>query len=454
MFVKALGGFQVNPDERACPVCGEAIKIVAQKCRYCGEWLKSGSTATDLAISPSAVPIPPSSKIDQTEVADLLGHLVARSLVVFDSPSGRYRLLETMRQYARDLLLVSSEGDPWRNRHRDHFLTLSEEAEPHLAGPEAAEWRERLETEYDNLRAALEWCAKSEDGGESGLRLCGAIWRFWHVRGHFEEARERCMAALAHPGAGQRTRARARALGGTGVMAVYQGNYEEARAAFEEAMEIHREAGDHYGEAHSLYSLGSMALVEGDYRYARPLLEQSFAMMKELGDRQGEAVCLSSLGGIAEEQGDLEEAQRFLEESLSICRELGDPVGEASALNNLGLVARRQGDLSLANSLHGQSLSICAGLRHPFQVAHCLYELGKCGEQTGRPLRAVRLLAAADTLLTSIGAPFKAYDREIIDAALIRLGATLGQEAFSAALVEGRALSVDQAIKLALEEPA
>jgi tetratricopeptide (TPR) repeat protein len=389
--------------------------------------------------------------ITTIEVVDLLSSLTEKNMVVREEASGRYRLLETIRDYGRSCLESLGEAGDLRNRHRDHFLAVAEESEPHMTGPGQAEWLHLLENEHDNLRAALEWCERSEEGGEPGLKLSAALFRFWDQRGYFGEGRERCAKALTHSGASHRTHVRARTLRGAGVLASYQGNNEESRSQLDEAMEIYREVGDRVGEAAALLSLGPVAVNEGDYLRAVPLYEQALAAFKDLGDRRGEALCLCNLGGIAEEKADLDEARRLHEESLTIFREIGDRDSEAYSLNNLGIVARRQGDFSQASSLQEQAIAILLDLQIPSQIAYCLYELGLCGEQAGRPERAVRLLAAADAVRASIGAPFKAYDREIIDSALARLRQVLGDNAFSTFLDSGSELTMEQAIELASE---
>ena len=129
--------------------------------------------------------------VAEMDVLDLLSRLVDKSLLVAEAEGqGRYRLLETIRQYARDRLLESGEATEALRRHRDWYLALAEQAAPEFfRGIESREWLERLEVEHDNLRAALEWSDGEPAGGEAGLRLTGSLWRFWVVRGHLAEGR-------------------------------------------------------------------------------------------------------------------------------------------------------------------------------------------------------------------------------------------------------------------------
>src|SRR5258708_2152422 len=152
--------------------------------------------------------------IEQSEILDLLTSLVEKSLVVFDEPSARYCLLETVRQYSRDRLLEAQEGALVRDRHISHFLALAEEAKPHLTRAGQKEWAERLEAEHQNLGAALDW--SSESAQDACLKMCGKLWRFWQLHGHYREGRRRCDVALSLSGARLRSADRGRALRGAG----------------------------------------------------------------------------------------------------------------------------------------------------------------------------------------------------------------------------------------------
>ncbi|SRR5579884_626936 len=187
--------------------------------------------------------------IEEWEVLDLLTSLVDKSLVVYEGPepSTRYRLLETIRQYARDRLYEAGDGALYRDRHRDWFLSLAEQAEPQLQGPEQALWLERLETEHDNLRAALEWSLAADGSAEAGLRLVGALWRFWEMRGYLTEGRAHLADALSHAQTQERTQERARALTGAGNLAWHQSDYEAARTLHEQSLAIYQALGNTKG---------------------------------------------------------------------------------------------------------------------------------------------------------------------------------------------------------------
>jgi predicted ATPase/class 3 adenylate cyclase len=372
------------------------------------------------------------------EVLELLGLLVDKSLVlVEEAPEPRYRLLETIRQYALEHLRRSGEEAATRQRHRDWFLSLAEQAEPRLTGPEQAEWLERLEREHENLRAALDWSAEAGDGA-AGLRLARALWQFWWVRGYLAEGRRRLVTFLDMAGehatgrrgdGGGRGSAtgpsdpvhgrdaphpvpstqhpspatRAKGLHGAGILACDQGDYPVARAFLEESLAIKRELGDRKGIAASLSSLGHVLRLQGDYAGARVLYEESLATCRELNDRRGMAFAQSALGLVARYQGDYPTARRFYEGSLLLGRELGDPRGVAVALNNLALLAQDQGRYHEARALYEESLAAKRELGDRRGIAYSLNGLGLVELHEGNLEDAQALFEESLTIRREIG---------------------------------------------------
>jgi predicted ATPase/Tfp pilus assembly protein PilF len=432
--------------------------------------------------------------VEDWEALDLLTSLADKSLVVVEQNDGhsRYRLLETVRQYARERLLESGGGEAVRVRHRDYFLTLAEEAEPKLLAAEQAEWLRRLEEEHENLRAGLDWSLAEAESGV-GLRLCGALYRFWWARGYLSEGRKWCARILAKEGSAERTLERAKALHGAGALGYHQGDYPGARALGEESLAIRRQLGDRKGIAASLNNLGLVACDQGDYPAARALYEESLAIKRELGDRVGIANSLNNLGNVAYDQAELAFARALYEESLTIARELGDREGVARVLGNLGNVAMHQRDFASAQALHEESLTIKRELGHRQRIAGSLNSLGnlaldqsdfvsaralyqeglaighELGDRRGiaesleglaamlvalgSSLRAARIWGAAERLRTEVGAPLSPKDRPRYDRRVEAARAAPGDAAwFDHAWQEGRALTLEQAIALALEE--
>jgi predicted ATPase/class 3 adenylate cyclase len=432
--------------------------------------------------------------IEEWEVLDLLTSLSDKSLVVAEEHdiATRYHLLETVRQYAGERLMESGTGKAVREGHRNHFLALAEEAESELMGAAQAKWLERLEVEHENLRAALEWSlAAAESAG--GLRLCGALWRFWWTRGHLSEGREWCQRALGKAGGDERTAERAKVLYAAGAMAYYQGDYPSARARSEESLAIRRQLGDRRGLASSLNILGNVAVDQGDFASAQTLFEESLAIDRELGDQRGIAAMLSNLGSVAQNKGDYQAAATLYEESLAIIRELGDRGGIAIVLICLGLAACGEKDYPAARMRLEESLAIgrelgdrrnmamsltslgyVADEQGDFVSACALYQEGlviqrELGDMGGVPtsleglaatvaalddaLGAARIWGAAERLREEIGSPMAPNERPRYHRRVAAARAALGDDvSFDRAWQDGRALTRSRAIEIALEE--
>jgi len=311
--------------------------------------------------------------VEEWEMLDLLTSLVDKSLLVADPGEGapRFRLLETVRQYAREGLEARGESALIRDRHQAFFLAFAETAEPHLKGPDGERWLDRLETDHDNLRVALEWA-----GNEAALRIAGALYSFWEVRGYFTEGRKRLTDALAGATAQGRTLFRAKALSCAGALARVQGDPAAARALLEESLTLYRERNDRGGIAYVLTSLGNLAYGQGDYVVARSLYEEGLALRQELGDRAGMAQSLSNLGNIAYFQGDFVQTRALYEAGLALARELGNKGGIAHSLTNLGLLASEQAEFARAHTLLDESLALAQELGNKGGIAYALYNLG------------------------------------------------------------------------------
>lgn len=428
----------------------------------------------------------------ETDLLDGLASLVDKSLLRQEEQAdGKLRLvmLETIREYGLECLAASGEAESIRRQHADYYLALAEEADPKLTSAEQAVWFDRLEAEHDNLRAALECLAQSGEA-EKGLRLGGAMWRFWEVRGYLAEGRERLARLLALAGASVRTKARMKVLYAAGVLADAQGDYASARALFEESLTINRELGDRrgiavslnnlgivtvrqqdYPAARSLYeeslaiwrelgnrraialslnNLGNVANVQGDYPAARSLHEESLAVFQGLRDRHGIAWSLNHLGDVARDQGDYAVARSLYEESLAIFRELGDKWGIASSLTDLGHVAGDQGDYAAARSLHNESLVIVGELGDKRGIARVLEGFVGLAAAQAEQERALRLAAAAAALRETIGAPLPPAEQARLERRLGPARQTLSEEARTAAWAEGWALTLERAIAYAL----
>jgi tetratricopeptide (TPR) repeat protein len=341
--------------------------------------------------------------ISESDVLHLLTQLIDKSLVQMEDAGNtmRYRLLETVRQYSLDRLLTCDDSQVWPRRHRDWYLGLAGRAEPALQGPDQRIWLDRLETEHDNLRAALRW---SEECGEPhvALQLAAALGRFWTVRGHFSVGRHFLEGALARERGSPRP-LRAKAFNAAGGLAHDQGDYETARRSYEQSLAIRRELDDRNGIAQSLNSLGSLARVQGEYTRAVALHEESLALFRQLEDKAGIASAQNSLGIVARYQGNYERAVALHEESLAILRELGDTQGIAFSLNGLGNVARDRGDYIAARLFLEESLAIRRELGERQGIAASLNNLGVVVQYQGDYDRAAALYAESLAIKRELG---------------------------------------------------
>jgi predicted ATPase/class 3 adenylate cyclase len=329
--------------------------------------------------------------IEAYEVLDLLSRLVDKSLVVYEERhgEGRYRLLETVRQYSRDRLLEAGEAARVRGCHLRFFVQFAEEAEQRLEGAELKEWLDRLEAEHDNFRTALEWAAElgaspeGREAAEAGLRLGGALLRLWSQRGYWVEGQQWVEKLLALAGAAERTVARASAMHTAAYLTLHTQEPERGRSLLHESLAIFRERGDPSGMARCLQGLGSHAFWRGEAKTARTLLEESLAIQRELGDQRGVADTLMYLGQVVAQQGDPGTGRTLAEGSLALFKALGDPSGIALSTGFLGMAAERRGEWATARSLFEEGLAMQKAFGGPGHIRALLYLLARVAEAQG-----------------------------------------------------------------------
>ncbi len=390
--------------------------------------------------------------IHETEVLDLLTHLVDKSMVLVketDGTEARYRLLETIRQYAAEKLAAYGELASIRTRHRDWFLAFSERVEPRLRETNQEVWLERLAAELDNLRAALEWCKTEGRDPEPGLRLAGALGLFWDVRGYYREARqwleEMLANAVSTPGP-----IRAKALNWAGVMVYRQGDYRRVKALSEEALTLCRAHSDRRGAALALHYLGHIAQVDRDFEQAAKLLQESVDLFRENGDKWGLAYSLNCLGDVARNQGANERAGALLEEAVALWRDLHHLWGMAMSLQNLGHVVLRQGDFRRAKEMFAEGLANARAVEAKPVVIYCIAGLAGATAGEGRLQHAARLFGASQALFKAAGVSLEPADRADYERNLARVRAGLHEQMFSEAWTAGESMSFDEAVEFAL----
>jgi predicted ATPase/DNA-binding CsgD family transcriptional regulator/Tfp pilus assembly protein PilF len=433
--------------------------------------------------------------VEEDNILDLLSRLVEKSLVVArggEQGDARYRMLEPVRQYARQKLEKGGEDEEARRRHATFFLALAEQAEPRLQGPEDIMWLERLESEHDNLRAALSWALESEEV-ELALRLGGALGTFWHAHGDLGEGRKWLEATLAKDGLASvvlRIKAlealfwltydqwdldRAEAVAQEAMQlgaeaeidsslaaslrimlaspAWVGGDYERAKELLEESLEISREANDKIKIAEALFQLGGTAWGPGDSARAKEIYEEGIAVCREAGYTNRLPSFLLSLGYVLMLEGDYERGATLNEEAAALCREHGYKSNLDYALDNLGWAALLQGDHDRARTFYEESLMVSNELGDRMVATGSLEGMACISAAQGGAVRAGRLFGAAEALLEAVGAvayqltPEEESWRQPYRATACSL---LGEHSWEEALVQGRAMSMEDAIEYAL----
>jgi predicted ATPase/DNA-binding SARP family transcriptional activator/DNA-binding CsgD family transcriptional regulator len=402
--------------------------------------------------------------IEEAEALDLLSGLVNKSLVVSGTSrddAQRYRMLEPVRQYAQERLEESGEAETIRNRHAGFFLTLAERAELELQEESQEEWFQRLEQEHDNLRAAL-GLLYSQGEVELGLRLAAALWEFWYMHGHLSEGRGWLERGVSASGITM-VSTRARALNGAGWIALFQGDYESARALVEESLKLYRGLEYKEGIASALANLGFVAVLgQQDLMCLPALLEESIKLRPEVRNPRTVANLLAFEGLVGASQfvaeGRFAEyAARFRtlqEQSIAIFREKGDVLGIGHCLINLAIC-----ELVLAN--YHQATTLLRELWHQSRkvddklaTQYVFFGLAVVAASQGHLIRAARLWAVADGIREIFGIELTALARFATDyeGRLAEVRSKLGKEALEEAWEAGRTMSIEEASMYAFSE--
>jgi predicted ATPase/Tfp pilus assembly protein PilF len=428
------------------------------------------------------------------QIKDTFATLLAlcdKSLLYREGIGGeeRFWMLETLREYAEGQLVASGEEDVVRGSHAHYYLAMVKQLEPLLLrGEGQAEGLERLEREHGNLLAALGYLLRFAP--QLALRMSGAMWPFWEMRGHISEW-QAWIERVLREAPTTTTRAHADALHAAGRLSTLQGDYLRARARYGESLAIRRGVDDKPGVASSLNNLGILSMEGGDYPGALGFYRESLHLRRELGDRSGVAALLNNMANILLAQGNYPEARLMHEESLAIRKELGNPYGVASSLQNLGIVAMYESDYGSATRFLEESLVIRTELgykhgiasllsnlgqvdyhRHDYEsaikrleeslslylqlddnqsVAECLITMGDIAAQQGDAERAARLFGAADAQMRSMGFKLLAPEQAEYERNLQNARVQLGEERWIAAWAEGKTMSSYVAASYALE---
>jgi len=429
------------------------------------------------------------------EVLGHLGALVDKSLVQFGDAGngpGRYRLLETVRQYAAGQLdaLGPAAAQAARIAHRDFYLALAESAGPQLVAADQAAWLDRLDAELGNLRAAITVSLTQADTAP-GLRLAASLRPYWQARGHGAEGADALRALLDTPAAQAATLLRARALAAAGHLLQLTGGYAIAEDFCREALTIARAAGDEYLVTELLCERAWLLMRQGQPGAALPLIGQGLGLARGLGelhltarllaarayatnaagdpagatrdvaaalrlfrqagDRLQVGVMLNNLSDYELWTGDLDAARRHQAESLEIARALNNHHGALYGTFNLGLTEYLGGSLSAAAAMFAESLDVARRMGMRANIAYALIGLAMAGRGRADPGWSARLHGAADQALADLGHALEPVEARLADLDRQRLRAAMGDGAFEADYAAGRTLDLARASRQALE---
>jgi non-specific serine/threonine protein kinase len=382
---------------------------------------------------------------------DVLASLVDKSLVRQEiglDSEPRFTMLETIREYALEVLEVSGSAEVMRAQHANYFTSYAERAGVGLYSMYRSDWLTRMEMEQNNFRAVLGWSLASDP--EAGLRLIAALGVCWRVRSYLVEGYN-WSRRLLEKADKVSPALRARALSSTGcLLACFLGRYEEADRMSREALELARVSQDQSIIASALYARGA-ALIATNPAEAHSVTDEALRLFRELGDRWGYARTLNLKGELARIGGDYQAAGQFYDQALALFRELGNPWGANIVLQNRAYVAQYYGDLERARAWFSQALSASQELEDKSSVAACLVGLAGIIGILNEARRAVQLFGAAEALREVIGADIPPGDQPEYERNLVLVRRQLDPATLEACWNEGRALSLEQAVALALE---
>jgi predicted ATPase/class 3 adenylate cyclase len=385
-------------------------------------------------------------QLTEPEVIDVLSRLVEKSLVVLDAEGGRYRLLETVRQYAQERLEESGERNEVCGRHLAFYLAFGEKARSQMFGPEQATWLARIDLERENLLAAHAWCENAQNGAELDLKLVHALKAYWLTRGLLGLGRRIVVEALERPGAQQRTLARAAGLFDVGQNCSFMGRYEEARTHLEESLSIARELDDKERVAAVLQPLAMVCVGQGDSATARRHLEEALELARKLGDKREIAAALNALGQVHRVDGKLDEAEPLYEDVLSLARELNDGESIAIALLNLAMVSIGRDAIPRARAALFDVLALNQKIGSKPVGQSVLEVSAGLAAARGEWENAARFFGVAEAQAAQTGLHRDPTDEAFLAPLIAKARSALGTDAFNDAESRGRLLSYEDAM--------
>jgi predicted ATPase/DNA-binding CsgD family transcriptional regulator len=383
---------------------------------------------------------------------DLLSRLVEKSMVQWEegADGSRYRLLETIRAFARDHAVEDSDLGDVRSRHGMFFLGLAEDAEAFFLGPSQTEWLDRVGEEENNLRAAHEWFL--EQAPELCLRLGAATRWLWVRHGRFNTGLDLGVKALAADP--KPTVVRARLLTGVADLELHTGDYDSARARLEESVRILRESDDLAGLAEALaLSAAVRTMGYSDLAAALQFGEEGVRVARTTGDDRTLGTALNHFGWVWLVSGDAQKARTILAEGVDHLRRSGDGFETANVLETLALATLECGDRGLAAALWAESLQMSLVLGRMANIAWCLNGFGRLAAASD-PGRALRLGAGAAAITNGTwGLALGQWEEPLVESWLASARSSLDAASAAACWRIGAAMPLEELVSYALSEP-
>jgi predicted ATPase/DNA-binding SARP family transcriptional activator len=389
---------------------------------------------------------------DAIDVFEGIASLVDKSLARVATAGGgdsRLTMLQTIREYAQEQLRTREEHATFADRHAEYYLRLAEEASPELSGPDQARWFDRLESEHDNLRAALAVLVDRSDA-ERAASLAASLWKFWQTRGFLTEGTESLDRALEL--GPPPVKATADALNAAGCLADSSGRYERAIEYHSRASALYEDLHERPGVAWSLNNLALVHTSLGKFDRAAELHERSLGIARDIGEERLIASSLINLANVAYHRRDYALAEELQEEGRQRSQELGDTWREAIACLNLGWIHLGQGDTARASSRLYESIEHFRRLEERPHLSDAIEGLAAVAANTGDAERAARLFGAGEALRASVGAPLVESEQAIHAPYIQTARELLGEERYQQAANAGRVLTAVELIGYAMQE--
>jgi len=378
------------------------------------------------------------------DVLELMSRLVEKSLVNLDAGQNRYAMLETVREYALQLLVDSGDLERIGGRHFGYFLTLATAAKAQPA-PARMEWFAVLDAERGNIAVAHAWAGRAPGLARDGLRLVDAMKLYWADRGLLELGHRMTAEAIARDGAQDVSPYRAAALFNLGQFRYFMGRYAEARSTLEQSLAMARSLHDSNVLPRVLQTLGMVAIGEGKLTDARTWLEEAVQASREGGDKRSLAGAVNALAMLLRVKGEFPDALPLYRQMVDLAREAGDREAESIGLLNLSMLFSETGDLSGAVRCLCDALSIAEEIG---SINACQSGLEVCAglaAMQGEWVQAARFYGAAEAAALRTGAKRDAADEAFLSPRIARARRGLGESAFAAATSDGMHLMTERA---------